>query len=100
MNTANSHRPPRVWVVSELYYPEETSTGYFLTGIAEGLAGREFSVSLDRQRNDDGQSCLLSGTGQANGLFRIIHRDGRDQIGGGSGECLDLLPVVGLGLVD
>ncbi len=29
---------PRVWVVSELYYPEDTSTGYFLTGIAEGLA--------------------------------------------------------------
>src|SRR6185312_10860235 len=31
---------PRLWVVSELYYPEETSTGYFLTRIAEGLAGR------------------------------------------------------------
>jgi colanic acid biosynthesis glycosyl transferase WcaI len=28
----------RVWIVSELYYPELTSTGYFLTGIAEGLA--------------------------------------------------------------
>lgn len=28
----------RVWVVSELYYPELTSTGYFLTRIAEGLA--------------------------------------------------------------
>jgi colanic acid biosynthesis glycosyl transferase WcaI len=34
-----------VWVISELYYPEETSTGYFLTGIAEGLA-RAFSVSV------------------------------------------------------
>ncbi len=34
---------PNVWVVSELYYPEETSTGYFLTGIAEGLA-REFDT--------------------------------------------------------
>jgi colanic acid biosynthesis glycosyl transferase WcaI len=31
---------PRLWVVSELYYPEETSTGYFLTRIAEGLADR------------------------------------------------------------
>lgn len=30
--------PPRLWVVSELYYPEQTSTGYFLTRIAEGLA--------------------------------------------------------------
>lgn len=29
---------PRLWVVSELYHPETTSTGYFLTGIAEGLA--------------------------------------------------------------
>jgi hypothetical protein len=28
---------PRLWVVTELYYPEETSTGYYLTRIAEGL---------------------------------------------------------------
>ncbi len=28
----------RIWIASELYYPELTSTGYFLTGIAEGLA--------------------------------------------------------------
>ncbi len=27
-----------LWLVSELYYPEETSTGYFVTRIAEGLA--------------------------------------------------------------
>lgn len=27
----------QVWIVSELYYPEDTSTGYFLTRIAEGL---------------------------------------------------------------
>lgn len=35
----------RVYVVSELYYPEETSTGYFLTRIAEGLA-QEYPVSV------------------------------------------------------
>ncbi len=35
----------KVWVVSELYYPELTSTGYFLTGIAEGLAG-DYDVSV------------------------------------------------------
>ena len=29
---------PRIWIVSELYYPEETTTGYFLTRIGEGLA--------------------------------------------------------------
>jgi glycosyltransferase involved in cell wall biosynthesis len=28
----------RVWALSELYYPEVTSTGYFMTGAAEGLA--------------------------------------------------------------
>lgn len=35
----------RVWLVSELYYPELTSTGYFVTGIAEGLA-QNHSVSV------------------------------------------------------
>jgi glycosyltransferase involved in cell wall biosynthesis len=34
-----------LWVVSELYYPETTSTGYFLTGIAEGLAS-DYRVSV------------------------------------------------------
>jgi colanic acid biosynthesis glycosyl transferase WcaI len=35
----------RLWVVSELYYPEESATGYYLTRIAEGLA-RRFQVSV------------------------------------------------------
>jgi Glycosyltransferase len=35
----------RIWIISELYYPEETSTGYFLTRIAEGLAA-QFSVGV------------------------------------------------------
>lgn len=35
----------RLWVVSELYFPEQTSTGYFLTEIAEGLA-TEFDVNV------------------------------------------------------
>jgi len=35
----------RLWVVSELYYPEETSTGYYLTKIAEGLTG-SFDVKV------------------------------------------------------
>jgi colanic acid biosynthesis glycosyl transferase WcaI len=30
----------RIWLVSELYFPEETSTGYYITRIAEGLADR------------------------------------------------------------
>jgi glycosyltransferase involved in cell wall biosynthesis len=28
----------KVWIASELYYPELTSTGYFMTGIAESIA--------------------------------------------------------------
>ncbi|MFM9977241.1 MAG: glycosyltransferase family 4 protein [Sphingomonadaceae bacterium] len=36
---------PRLWIVSELYYPEQTSTGYFLTRIAEGLAD-DFDVQV------------------------------------------------------
>src|SRR3546814_8351547 len=45
---SGSTNPPstarrRLWVVSELYYPEQTSTGYFLTEIAEGLAA-DFDV--------------------------------------------------------
>ena len=35
----------RIWIISELYYPEETSTGHFMTKIAEGL-GLEFTVKV------------------------------------------------------
>lgn len=35
----------RVWIISELYYPEETSTGHFMTKIAEGLS-LEFAVKV------------------------------------------------------
>ncbi len=35
----------RLWVISELYFPEETSTGYYLTRIAEGLAS-DFDVKV------------------------------------------------------
>ncbi len=34
-----------LWVISELYYPEMTSTGYYLTKIAEGLTG-SFEVKV------------------------------------------------------
>lgn len=36
-------RKRRLWVVTELYYPEETSTGYHMTRIAEGLSN-DFEV--------------------------------------------------------
>lgn len=44
-----------LWVISELYYPEETSTGYYLTKIAEGLAD-DFNVkALCGQPNYSGR---------------------------------------------
>lgn len=38
-------RTTRVWFISELYYPELTSTGYYITQLAEGLA-RWFPVRV------------------------------------------------------
>jgi colanic acid biosynthesis glycosyl transferase WcaI len=34
-----------LWVVTELYYPENNQTGYYMTGIAEGLAN-EYEVKV------------------------------------------------------
>ena len=34
-----------LWIVTELYYPEETSTGYYLTRLAEGLTD-DFEVKV------------------------------------------------------
>ena len=35
----------RLWVITELYYPENNQTGYYLTKIAEGLTGK-FEVKV------------------------------------------------------
>lgn len=45
METSQKSNLKTLWVVSELYYPEETSTGYYLTRIAEGLAA-DFRVKV------------------------------------------------------
>lgn len=36
----------KIWVVSEIYYPVKTSTGYYMTEIAEYLARKEFDVHV------------------------------------------------------
>jgi colanic acid biosynthesis glycosyl transferase WcaI len=38
MNTPAADKPVPTWVVSELYFPEQSATGYYLTRIAEALA--------------------------------------------------------------
>ncbi len=49
ISNGNGNQPlqpkKRLWVVTEIYYPEEISTGYYLTSIAEGLAC-EFEVKV------------------------------------------------------
>ncbi len=43
-----TEKPPRkrkFWVITELYYPEDNQTGYYLTRIAEGLA-EHFDVKV------------------------------------------------------
>ena len=44
-SSANSKIRKTLWVITELYYPEETSTGYYLTRIAEGLT-TDFEVKV------------------------------------------------------
>ena len=36
----------KITVISELYYPEQNATGFFLTGIAEGLAKNGFRINV------------------------------------------------------
>lgn len=38
-------RKKKLWIITELYYPENNQTGYYLTKIGEGLA-RDFDVSV------------------------------------------------------
>lgn len=38
MNSPINKTKERLWIITELYYPELTSTGYYMTEIAEGLA--------------------------------------------------------------
>lgn len=41
MNPSN-----KVWIISEIYYPVRTSTGYYMTEIAEYLAKKEMNVHV------------------------------------------------------
>lgn len=62
----------RVWVISELFYPELTSTGYFVTAIAEGLAGRYDVSALCGQPNYSARGTRALKQENRNGV--TIHR--------------------------
>lgn len=61
-----------VWVVSELYYPESTSTGHFLTGIAEGLAQKHRVSVLCSQPTYSSRGVRCPTTEERNGV--TVHR--------------------------
>jgi len=49
-NSHASEKPKRIskpvlWVITELYYPENNQTGYYMTGIAEGLSD-DFEIKV------------------------------------------------------
>lgn len=49
----------RLWVITDPYYPEQISTGYFLTGIAECLAGvRDVGVVCSMRVEPDARASL------------------------------------------
>lgn len=59
----------RVWVVSELFYPEETSTGYFLTLIAEALAEKRSAGALCAQPTYSVRGIQAPSSEWRNGVF-------------------------------
>ena len=64
----------RLWVISEPYWPEQISTGYFLTGIAECLAAvREVGVVCSMRAAEEVQKGLARRESR-NGVE--IHRTG------------------------
>jgi colanic acid biosynthesis glycosyl transferase WcaI len=64
----------RLWVVSELYYPEETSTGYYLTRIAEGLTDKFEVKAISGQPNYSARGTKAAKTEVRNKveIFRVF----------------------------
>ncbi len=62
----------RVWFLSELYYPEDVSTGYFVTRIAEGLAGTYNVRVLCSQPTYEARGTRAPRTEERQGVF--VHR--------------------------
>lgn len=63
----------RLWVISELYYPEETSTGYYLTRIAEGLSDKFDVKVISGQPNYSARGTTAPKREEHNGveIFRV-----------------------------
>jgi glycosyltransferase involved in cell wall biosynthesis len=68
------NRRPTAWIASEIYYPEETSTGYLLTRLAEGLALHGDVAVLCAQPSYERRGMRVPGHETRNGV--AIHRVG------------------------
>lgn len=64
----NSTEKPRLWVISELYYPEETSTGYYLTRIAEGMTDVFDVCAISGQPNYSARGTVAPKRERRNGV--------------------------------
>lgn len=69
----NSSGKPRLWVISELYYPEETSTGYYLTRIAEAMTAKFEVKAISGQPNYSARGTVAPRNEFHNGveIFRV-----------------------------
>jgi colanic acid biosynthesis glycosyl transferase WcaI len=70
--TGVTPRPPRVWFISELFWPEETSTGYFVTRIAEDVAAEYDVHAVCSQPTYSGRGTVAPRREVRNGV--TIHR--------------------------
>ena len=68
----SSQKANRLWILTEVYYPEEISTGYYLTSIAEGLAaGRTVKVITGQPKHmSRGQRAATRETRNGVEIFR------------------------------
>lgn len=69
----NLDAKPRLWVISELYYPEETSTGYYLTRIAEAMTSKFEVKAISGQPNYSARGTVAPRNEFHNGveIFRV-----------------------------
>lgn len=85
----------RVWIASEIYYPEETSTGFILTRLAEGLAAEERVAVLCAQPSYERRGAIAPARERVNGtdIFRVAHpRLNRNRL---VGRAINVLTVTG-----
>jgi colanic acid biosynthesis glycosyl transferase WcaI len=64
-----------VWIATEIYYPEETSTGYLLTKLAEGLGAQDRVAVLCAQPSYERRAARVPYRERVNGvdIVRVAH---------------------------